>query len=172
MSASENKPEVWQRGPIENVPGLLQPVAHALLQAGEELDVIMKEFPPQLLYQKPYGLASVSFHLRHLSGVLDRLFTYARNEALSEEQLLYLKSETISEDGYSTIDELIDRFHKQVAKAIVQLEQTQETSLTELRTIGRKKIPTTTIGLLFHASEHSMRHLGQLLVTVKVLKSI
>jgi hypothetical protein len=28
--------EVWQRGPINGVPGLLQPVAHALLQVVED----------------------------------------------------------------------------------------------------------------------------------------
>jgi len=27
------------------------------------------------------------------------------------------------------------------------------------------------MGCLFHAAEHTMRHLGQLIVTVKVLKS-
>ena len=30
--------EVWQRGPIKDIPLLLQPVAHALLQAKEELN--------------------------------------------------------------------------------------------------------------------------------------
>jgi hypothetical protein len=172
MPTTENKPEVWQRGVVANVPALLQPVAHALMQAGEELDVILKDFPPELLYKKPFGLASVSFHLRHLTGVLDRLFTYARNEALSDEQLLYLKSETVSQGQHKTIEELINGFHGQVAKSLMQLQHTQEASLTELRTIGRKKIPTTTIGLLFHAAELSMRHIGQLFVTVKVLKSI
>ena len=33
------------------------------------------------------------------------------------------------------------------------------------------QIPTTVIGLLFHAVEHTMRHTGQLLVTAKIVVS-
>ena len=32
------RPEVWLRGPLPEVPALLQPVAHALLQAREEVE--------------------------------------------------------------------------------------------------------------------------------------
>ena len=39
-------------------------------------------FPPSLLWTRPAGLASVGFHLQHIAGVIDRLFTYARGEAL------------------------------------------------------------------------------------------
>jgi len=35
--------------------------------------------------------------------------------------------------------------------------------------VGRKRIPSNVIGLLFHTAEHTQRHTGQLLVTVKVL---
>ncbi len=80
------KKEVWQRGPVPAVPSLLQPVAHALLQAREELEEMMTGFPQELLWQKPARMASAGFHLQHLSGVLDRVFTYARNEPLSEAQ--------------------------------------------------------------------------------------
>ena len=45
-----------------------------------------------------------------------------------------------------------------------------ENTLTDERFVGRKKLPTTLIGLLFHAAEHSQRHVGQLLVTVSVVK--
>ncbi|WP_311196066.1 hypothetical protein [Antarcticibacterium sp. 1MA-6-2] len=39
------KPEVWLRGRIEGIPDLLQPVAHALLQAREDIHVYLKDFP-------------------------------------------------------------------------------------------------------------------------------
>ena len=39
------------------------------------------------------------------------------------------------------------------------------------RTVGRVAIPTNTIGLLCHAAEHAMRHLGQAFVTAKVVRS-
>jgi len=76
-------PEVWLRGPIVNIPALLQPVAHALLQSGEEAEEIMREFPENKLWLRPAGVASVGFHLKHLTGVLDRLFTMPRPVAHS-----------------------------------------------------------------------------------------
>jgi uncharacterized damage-inducible protein DinB len=46
----------------------------------------------------------------------------------------------------------------------------EEHTLTEFRTVGRKQLPSSVMGLLFHAAEHTMRHAGQLLVTVQVLQ--
>jgi uncharacterized damage-inducible protein DinB len=170
LSSTDQKPEVWQRGPVENIAPLLQPVAHALLQAREELIAIMKDFPEELLWQKPAGVASVGFHLHHLSGVVDRLFTYARNEQLNEKQLQSLQEENISGNKNISTETLIERFSKQVDDALAQLQHTSESSLTEHRSIGRKKIPTTVIGLLVHSAEHTMRHIGQLTVTVKMAR--
>ncbi|WP_317192017.1 hypothetical protein [Salegentibacter maritimus] len=42
--------------------------------------------------------------------------------------------------------------------------------MTEYRPVGRKALPSSVIGLLFHAAEHSQRHVGQVLVTVSFLK--
>jgi len=65
--------------------------------------------------------------------------------------------------------ELLKRFHRQVDLALRQLETTSEGELTQVRGVGRARIPSTVLGLLFHAAEHTQRHNGQLLVTVKVL---
>jgi hypothetical protein len=35
------------------------------------------------------------FHVRHITGVIDRLFTYARGNALSTEQLAAIQSEAV-----------------------------------------------------------------------------
>jgi uncharacterized damage-inducible protein DinB len=166
--AEERKREVWQRGPIEGVPSLLQPVAHALLQAREEVYEYAANFPVTKLWERPAGAASVGFHLQHLTGVLDRLFTYATGESLTAEQLQSLAAEG-KEDENITMEILLQNFNHQVDKAVQQLKATDEASLTEQRYLGRAKIPTTVIGLLFHAAEHTMRHVGQLLVTVKIL---
>ena len=167
--ATIKQPEYWMRGPVENIPALLQPVAHALLQARDEVNEMMDGFPLQQLWQKPAGLASPGFHLQHLSGVIDRLFTYAKAEELTQQQLDALKAEGKEND---TIDlaTLLLRFNNRVDMAIEQLSQTDEKTLTTFRGVGRKQLPSTVIGLLFHAAEHTMRHTGQLLVTVKVLK--
>ena len=162
--------EVWQRGPIEGVTALLQPVAHALLQAVEEAERYTENFPAELLWKRPADVASAGFHLLHIRGVVDRLFTYARGEALTADQLKDLSAEKEGIDPLQTRD-LVKAFRLQVEKAIVQLQNTPESILSERRTIGRKQIPTTVSGLLFHAAEHTQRHIGQLLVTVRILQS-
>lgn len=161
-------PEVWLRGPIPGIPALLQPVAHALLQAREELETLLSDFPETLLWERPGGTAAVAFHLQHLTGVLDRLFTYASGHPLSEEQLAYLNKEGRRDDAV-TISSLLAHFRRQVDQSLAQLGDMDEATLTQGRLVGRKGLPSTTLGLLFHSAEHTMRHTGQLLVTVKVL---
>ncbi|SEW35502.1 DinB family protein [Chitinophaga arvensicola] len=158
--------EYWMSGPVDNIPALLQPVAHALLQANLEINDLMQDYPEALLWEKPAGVASPGFHLQHVSGVLDRLLTYARGEMLSARQLAALGEE--GQPGVS-LHELLDHFNAQVHKALVQLSVTSEATLTDFRGVGRKQLPSTVLGLLFHAAEHTMRHTGQLLVTVKVI---
>ncbi|MFC5408643.1 DinB family protein [Larkinella bovis] len=166
-----SKPEVWQRGPFPGLPPLLQPVAHALLQAQEEITDLMQDFPKELLWQKPARVASPGFHLQHLSGVLDRLFTYARGEALSSEQREWLAAEGNPSAADDPVRDLVERFNTQIDRAIHQLRTTDEASLTDFRGVGRAQLPSTVLGLLFHAAEHTQRHLGQLLVTVRVLRA-
>lgn len=163
-----NKLEVWLRGPLPDIPALLQPIAHALLQAHEEIEAIMTDFDEDNLWKRPADVASVGFHLQHLTGVLDRLFTYARGESLSDTQLQYLASEG-KENQETKINTLVELFKNQVILAIQQLKTTDSETLTEIREVGRAKIPSTVIGLLTHAAEHTTRHLGQLLVTAKVV---
>lgn len=165
------KLEVWQRGPLPDIIPVLQPIAHALLQAREEINEYMQQFPVNLLWLKPAGMASTGFHLQHLSGVLDRVFTYARSESLSEFQFSQLNEEgSDCAEGYS-INQLVNRFNVQVDLALEQIKHTDETTLADFRGIGRAGLPSTVIGLLFHAAEHTMRHVGQLMVTVAVVKS-
>lgn len=168
-----NKPtqtlEVWMRGPIAGLIPLLQPVAHAILQAREEVNLKMIDFPNELIWERPSAVASVAFHLQHLSGVLDRLFAYANNQILNEDQLELLALESDSTQ-FLTIKGLLTRFNNQVNKALTQLKNIEEKTLLEPRGVGRKQIPTNQLGLLFHAAEHTQRHVGQLLVTIKILK--
>jgi hypothetical protein len=166
----QNKlPEVWLRGPLPHIPALLQPVAHALLQAREEVNELMNGFPTELLWHRPAGLASPGFHLQHLAGVLNRLFTYARAEVLSNEQLDYLSAEGQPPfNEYSTLS-LVEVFNRQVKDALDQLSEQNEQELTLVRGVGRANVPSTVMGLYTHSAEHTMRHIGQLLVTVKVL---
>ncbi len=163
-----SKTEYWLNGPIENIPSLLQPVAHALLQSRDEIKEALNGFSEKLIWQKPGGSASVAFHVQHIPGVIDRLFTYAKGEELNQHQLEYLSMEGKERENIK-METLISRLDVQVDKAIEQLRYTNESLLLEYRGVGRKKIPSNVIGLLFHAAEHVQRHTGQLLVTAKVL---
>lgn len=164
-------PEVWLRGPLPNIPALLQPVAHALLQAREEINELMKDFPGDKLWQKPAGVASAGFHLQHVVGVIDRLFTYANGEQLSPAQLQYLSSEGWQPEYNVTTTDLVNNLNEQIEKTVNKLKEIQEDILTEPRFAGRKQLPSTVLGLIFHSAEHTMRHLGQLLVTVRILQN-
>ena len=161
-------PEVWLRGPVAGVPALLQPVAHALLQAREDVAALAADLPVDCLWDRPGGAASAGFHLQHLAGVLDRMLAYARGEALSDAQFAALAAEGVP-DPALTPAALADAFAEAVEAALAQLRATDPTTLAEPRPVGRKALPSTVIGTLVHAAEHTQRHVGQLLVTVRVL---
>jgi uncharacterized damage-inducible protein DinB len=161
-------PEAWLEGPVAGVPGTLQPVAHALVQARREVRALLEGFPEARLWERPAGLASVGFHLQHLTGVLDRLTSYARGAALDDGQRAALAAEGTSAPALRTAA-LVDAFDAQVERAIAQLRATDPATLLEPRTVGRQQLPSTVLGLLVHAAEHTMRHVGQLLVTARVV---
>jgi hypothetical protein len=168
LKVTENR-EYWLRGSLMGIAPLLQPVAHALLQAQAEVNALLVGFPDALLWERPAGVAAPGFHLQHLAGVLDRLFTYANDHALSTHQLQDLAGEGKPQPGQATVAELLNRFNIQIDKALDQVGRTPETDLLLSRPVGRDRIPSTVLGLLFHAAEHTQRHTGQLLVTVRVL---
>jgi uncharacterized damage-inducible protein DinB len=80
----------------------------------------------------------------------------------------YLAGEGKQAEGV-TISSMLMVLDTQIATVIARLKETDESSLTDFRGVGRKQLPSTVMGLLFHAAEHTMRHTGQLLVTVKTL---
>ena len=168
--AEPHQHEVWLRGPLPNVPALLQPVAHALLQAKEEVGRLMSDFPEILLWIKPINMASAGFHIQHMTGVIDRLFTYADDNPLTQQQLDFLHSEGKPPQKEDSVAALLDAFGVQIDKALAKLSAVDEATLTQARGVGRAQIPSTVIGLYVHTAEHIMRHSGQLLVTTKILK--
>jgi uncharacterized damage-inducible protein DinB len=163
-------PEPWLRGPIDGIPALLQPAAHALVMAVEDVEVATKGLTESDLWSEPGGVASVGFHLAHLSGATDRLFTYARGERLSDAQKRQLAAERPAPDARPTLETLIEDFRATVAAAMRQLSQTSEESLLTPRFVGRAQLPSTVLGLLFHAAEHASRHTGQVVTTCKILR--
>ena len=165
-------PEVWLRGPISEIPPLLQPVAHALLQAVEEVQRVVGPLSPGHLWARPGGAASVGFHVRHAAGSLDRLFTYARGEGLSTEQRAFLAAEVEPGSPPARGDALASAFEMQVGHALAQLRGTREPTLLEARGVGRLQLPSTVLGLLVHAAEHTQRHVGQIVTTARIVQAL
>jgi uncharacterized damage-inducible protein DinB len=164
-------PEVWMRGPIPDIPPLLQPVAHALLQSQEEVVRVVGALSPEEVWARPGGAPAVGFHVRHAAGSLERLFTYARGEGLAAAQRAYLAVE--GEPGTPPTEgaELVAGFAAAVARALAQLRGTAEATLLEARGVGRLQLPSTVLGLLFHAAEHTQRHVGQIVTTARIVRA-
>ena len=102
--------------------------------------------------------------------MIDRLFTYARGEALSPEQQNILAVEGREPATGGKVDDLLAEIDAQVDRALNHLRAMDLHTLTDARVVGRKQFPSTVLGLLFHAAEHAQRHVGQLLVTARWLE--
>jgi len=155
------------RGPLPDYIDELQPVAHSLLQVREEIDVIVS-LPPEKLWAKPGGAASIGFHLKHLAGSLDRLLTYANGKQLSAAQRQALGEEERSAPSERP-DVLVRAAQAAIDRALNQIRTTRLCTLDEVREVGRDRLPSTVLGLLFHAAEHAQRHSAQVITTAKVL---
>jgi uncharacterized damage-inducible protein DinB len=166
----ENLPEVWLRGALPDVPPLLQPVAHSLLQSAEEVRRHLANATRDELWTEPGNSPSAGYHLQHAAGSLDRLFTYARGEQLNRAQLDVLARESALA-GDATVDELVIAFIAAVERSLAQLRRTEESRVLDAREVGRGRLPSTVIGLLFHAAEHTQRHVGQVVTTIKIVQS-
>jgi hypothetical protein len=166
------QPEVWLRGPVEGIDPWMMPVAHALLGAREDVEGAAAGLSTGELWATPGGAASVGFHVRHAGGSLDRLFTYARGEQLSEVQLRTLRLEKEPGDPPVEAETLLRGFGEAVDRALAQLRATDPGTLLEPRGVGRLELPSTVLGLLFHAAEHTQRHVGQAVSTAKIVRGM
>lgn len=144
-------------------------MAHALLEAKEDVEHLLPFLATNLLWQRPVGAASVGFHLVHAAGSLDRLFTYARGSMLDAAQLAALAAENSIDGGFGDASTVMALFGGTVDRAIEQLRGTPESVLTAPREVGRGKLPSTVIGLLVHAGDHTYRHVGQAITTARLL---
>ena len=145
------------------------PAAHAFLQTMEDVEQAAGDLTLDQLWQTPGGAASVGFHILHLAGSTDRLLTYARGERLSTDQRAALAAEQAPERR--TASDLIAGLRTAIDSALSQLRAVPVDTIYEARTVGRAALPTTVVGLMFHAAEHSQRHAGQLVTTAKIVRA-
>lgn len=161
--------EAWLRGAIAGYDPWVMPVVHALVQVREDVERLRSQVAPEHVWARPGGAAAVGFHVRHIGGALDRLFTYARGERLSDTQRAFLAAEETAGDPPASIDALARELDDTIERALAQLRATPADDLLAERRVGRAALPATVLGLLFHAAEHSTRHAGQAITTARIL---
>lgn len=166
---ADTQPEAWLRGAVGGYDPFVLPVVHALIQAREDVERLAALVPPELVWASPGGAASIGFHVRHLGGALDRLFTYARGESLNDAQKAFLRREGQPGDPPATLEELSHELNATIDRALEQLRGVSANDLLQPRAVGRAALPSTTLGLLFHAAEHCTRHAGQAMTTARVV---
>ena len=163
--------EWWQRGPIDGVPDVLQPAAHILLQVRESVAELVVGLTETEWNARPAGVASVAFHVRHIAGVIDRLFSYARGDTLTDAQRAALAREREPAIRLAEVPAVLAELEARVEAAVAELKAIDPAILGAWRGVGRAQLPSTVIGCLVHGAEHAMRHVGQLSVTVRVVTS-
>ncbi len=165
-------PEPWLRGPLPGILSLLQPAAHAFVMAIEDCEAAVAGLTIAQIWREPGGAAAVGFHLAHLVGSTDRLLTYARGEALTSAQKAALVVEKAPGDPRPGAEQLLREWRAMVERALAQLASTPEATLLDPRGVGRLQLPSTVLGLLFHAAEHASRHTGQVVTTAKIVRAL
>ena len=165
------QPEAWLLGNIDGHTDALMPVAHALVQARNELTALARDTSAEDIRAAPGGAAPIGFHLAHIAGSLDRLFTYARRESLDETQLEYLRREAEFAVQHSK-DDLFEATLARLDVCLNTLREIPDAVLSEPRPVGRGELPSTVRGLLFHAAEHTTMHVGQIRTTLKVIRGL
>jgi len=158
--------EPWLRGTLTDTPAVQRAVMHALQAAEEELTNWCSGLTDEEVQQRPAGLASVAFHLRHIPGSIDRLLTYAEGGELSEEQLQRMRSEGAQD---MSTKECVQQLSRGLRAAEERIQRFRTEQLQEPRTVGRKRLPTTVGGLLVHVADHTLRHVGQAITTARWL---
>lgn len=170
VALMSNSQPVWLRGPVPGIQATLQPVAHALIQVAEETPEVLQPLSVEQIWARPGGSASIGFHIAHLCGSLDRLFTYSRGEGLSSKQQETLAGERTIDSAKPSRADLLNLLSSTVDASLTHLRRVAPESLFQFREVGRARLPSNTLGLLFHAAEHTIRHGGQIITLARVVQ--
>jgi hypothetical protein len=158
--------EPWLRGTLTEFDAVRRQILHALELAQEDVETWCSGLSDAEMEARPYGIAPVGFHLRHMARSLDRLLTYAEGRELSLAQLAQLATELSAlPDAGASLAEV----RGGIALAAERVRCIDSGRFGEPRFVGRRRLPTTVGGLLVHCAEHTQRHAGQAITTAKVV---
>ncbi len=160
-------PEAWLRGPLSDVSPLLAPALYGFQQTREDLARHTARLTDAQVWTRPHGLAPLGFHIRHIAGSVDRLTAYLEGRALDDARIAALAAEM--QPGASLAELLadVDRALRHAGKTIRAIDPA---TFAEPRWVGRKRLPSTVLGLIVHIAEHTQRHLGQAISAAKLAR--
>jgi hypothetical protein len=171
--------EPWLSGTYSDVPAVSRAVLHALDLALDDITKWTEGLTDIEVHTIPLGLPPMAFHLRHIARSVDRILTYAEGNQLTLEQLAALKSEQIGPEPLGselgereTLAALIAEVEVSFANAAERIRTLSTADFNTFRGVGRKQLPTSIGGALIHVADHTQRHVGQVVTTAKVLKSL
>ncbi len=149
--------EPWLRGPIPGVDPLIAPVLYTFTQAREDLARYTEGLTREQLWT-----SSVGFHIRHISRSTERLIGYLEGRMPQQ-----------SGDGEpgASREELLAELDSVFKRAEEVVRAIDPATLRDAREVGRKRLPTTVIGLLTHIAEHTQRHVGQAITAAKLCRA-
>jgi uncharacterized damage-inducible protein DinB len=147
--------EPWLRGRIPGIDALTAPVLYAFTQAREDLAHYTQGLTPDQLWS-----STVGFHIRHISRSTHRLRAYLQGG---------LPEHLDDGDPGASREELLAELDSAFNRAEEVVRSIDPATLRDPREVGRKRLPTTVIGLLTHLAEHTQRHVGQAITAAKQL---
>ena len=158
--------EPWLRGTLTEVDAVRRQVLHTFELAEDDMEKWCSGLSDAEMNARPFGIAPVSFHLRHMVGAIDRLLTYLAGGQLSAEQMTTMRGEL---GAGGTTAEVMRFFKDGLADARRRVLLISPGSYEEARGVGRKMLPTTVGALMIHCADHTHRHVGQAVTTSKVV---
>ena len=156
------------RGPIAGIDPLVAPLFYSFVMAREDLAEFTAGLTPDRIWARPHGFNPVGREIRHIGGSVDRLLTYLEGRQLSDAQLAEMNSEF--EPGASR-EELLRELENHFAHAEAVVRSIDPATFAHPRSVGRKRLPTTVIGLIVHIAEHTQRHVGQAISAAKLARA-
>ena len=167
--SGETYTEPWLRGTHMETDAVTRAVLHALELAEDDVAKWCGELTDSEMNARPFGIAPVVFHLRHIARSLDRLLSYAEGTQLDATQKAALRTEL---DDDTTRAEVLAEFAAGLRSAAQRVRAFSPEQFNEARGVGRAMLPTSVGGLLVHCADHTQRHVGQAVTTAKVVAAM
>jgi hypothetical protein len=160
--------EPWLRGSHDDLDPVQAAVLYSFEHAKADIEKWTSTLSDDQLWMQCGNVGSPGWHVRHLAASVDRLTAYATGAQLSEAQLAALEDEKLP--GGPLMSELLALVDETLNRCGHTIRSLDPSTWRAVREIGRKRLPVRLGVLLVHIAEHTQRHVGELIVTVKLVR--